>query len=162
MRKEILFIEIFSLVWIWFSPVHCMSLLLVFFFKKGLFGIHRVGNQPILNTVYAIFFQPWFIALILLWEYIIVKSHFNLLHWSFSSSKLSCNVVNFSTNFAYILWQYPKEPPHIDLIDSKGLDEQRQKELMTCIQDKACELSCYLMLVALCEVTIALLIQHNF
>ncbi|KAF3963461.1 hypothetical protein CMV_012158 [Castanea mollissima] len=47
--------------------------------------------------------------------------------------------------------QYPKEPPHIDLIDSKGLDEQRQKELMSCIQDKACELSCYLMLVALCE-----------
>ncbi|KAK7816115.1 hypothetical protein CFP56_000701 [Quercus suber] len=58
--------------------------------------------------------------------------------------------------------QYPKEPPHIDLIDSKGLDEQRQKELMTCIQDKARELSSYLMLVALCEVTIALLIQHNF
>jgi len=58
MRKEIWFIEIFSLVWIWFSPVHCMSLLLVFVYKKGLFGIHRVGNQPILNTVYAIFFQP--------------------------------------------------------------------------------------------------------
>ncbi|XP_040995397.1 uncharacterized protein LOC121241623 isoform X1 [Juglans microcarpa x Juglans regia] len=47
--------------------------------------------------------------------------------------------------------QYPMEPPHIDLIDSKGLDEQRQKDLVTCIRDKACELSSYLMLVALCE-----------
>ncbi|XP_042959919.1 uncharacterized protein LOC122294986 isoform X3 [Carya illinoinensis] len=46
---------------------------------------------------------------------------------------------------------YPKEPPHIDLIDSKGLDEQRQKDLVTCIRDKAFELSSYLMLVALCE-----------
>ena len=63
MRKEIWFIEISSLVWIWFSSVHCMSLLLVFDFKKGLFGIHRVCNQPILNTVYAIFFPAlshWF------------------------------------------------------------------------------------------------------
>ncbi|KAE8038569.1 hypothetical protein FH972_011066 [Carpinus fangiana] len=47
--------------------------------------------------------------------------------------------------------QYPKEPPHINLLDSKGLDDQRQKDLITCIQDKACELSSYLMLVALCE-----------
>ena len=40
MRKEIWFIEISSLVWIWFSSVHCMSLLLVFDFKKGLFVFH--------------------------------------------------------------------------------------------------------------------------
>jgi hypothetical protein len=47
--------------------------------------------------------------------------------------------------------KYPEEVPHIDLIDSKGFDEQRQQELITCIRDKACELSCYLMLVSLCE-----------
>ncbi|XP_062175635.1 uncharacterized protein LOC133880667 [Alnus glutinosa] len=47
--------------------------------------------------------------------------------------------------------EYPKEPPHINLLDSKGLDDRRQKELITCIRDKACELLSYLMLVALCE-----------
>lgn len=47
--------------------------------------------------------------------------------------------------------QYPKEPPSIDFIESKGLDEERQKELIKSIQDKACELSSCLMLVALCE-----------
>ncbi|KAF3445589.1 hypothetical protein FNV43_RR10765 [Rhamnella rubrinervis] len=47
--------------------------------------------------------------------------------------------------------QYPKERPQIDLIDSKGLDEQRQKLLLSLIQDKASELSSCLMLVALFE-----------
>ncbi|KAF2311069.1 hypothetical protein GH714_019357 [Hevea brasiliensis] len=47
--------------------------------------------------------------------------------------------------------QYPKEPPSIDLIESKGLDEQRQKHLIKSIQDKACELFSCLMIVALCE-----------
>lgn len=52
--------------------------------------------------------------------------------------------------------QYPKEPPHINILESKGLDEQRKNHLITGIQDKACELLSCLMLVALCEVIIAL------
>ncbi|XP_030494380.1 uncharacterized protein LOC115710175 [Cannabis sativa] len=47
--------------------------------------------------------------------------------------------------------QYPKELPQIDLLDSKGLDEERKKHLLTCIRAKATELSSCLMLVALCE-----------
>ncbi|GLT39618.1 hypothetical protein SLA2020_138000 [Shorea laevis] len=47
--------------------------------------------------------------------------------------------------------EYPDKPPHIHLIDSKGLDEKRQKHLLSSIQDKACELTSCLMLVALCE-----------
>ncbi|EEF50249.1 E3 ubiquitin-protein ligase RNF25 [Ricinus communis] len=47
--------------------------------------------------------------------------------------------------------KYPNEPPCINLIESKGLDDQRQKQLISSIQDKACELSSCLMLVALCE-----------
>ncbi|CAK7347745.1 unnamed protein product [Dovyalis caffra] len=45
--------------------------------------------------------------------------------------------------------QYPSEPPQIDLIESKGLDGERKRQLITSIQDKACELSSCLMLVAL-------------
>lgn len=51
-----------------------------------------------------------------------------------------------------LLLQYPDEPPQISLIESKGLDEQRQKLLMGFVQEKASELSSSLMLVALCEV----------
>lgn len=47
--------------------------------------------------------------------------------------------------------QYPKEPPEIGLIDSKGLDPQRQKILMNCVRDKAAELASCLMFVALGE-----------
>ncbi|GAA0159979.1 hypothetical protein LIER_16637 [Lithospermum erythrorhizon] len=47
--------------------------------------------------------------------------------------------------------QYPEEPPHISIIDSKGLDEQRQTYLITTIREKATELTSYQMLVALCE-----------
>uniref|UniRef100_B9MV83 RWD domain-containing protein n=1 Tax=Populus trichocarpa TaxID=3694 RepID=B9MV83_POPTR len=47
--------------------------------------------------------------------------------------------------------QYPSEPLHIDLIESKGLDGERQKQFITSGQHKACELSSCLMLVALCE-----------
>lgn len=47
--------------------------------------------------------------------------------------------------------QYPVEPPQIELIESKGLDVQRQKHLITSIRDKACEISSCLMLVTLCE-----------
>ncbi|KAL3571745.1 hypothetical protein D5086_025649 [Populus alba] len=48
--------------------------------------------------------------------------------------------------------EYPSEPLHIDLIESKGLDGERQKQLITSGQHNACELSSCLMLVALCEV----------
>lgn len=54
------------------------------------------------------------------------------------------------------LWQYPKEPPYIDIVESKGLDGKRQAHLITTIQEKAFELSSCLMLVALCEVTVDL------
>ena len=47
--------------------------------------------------------------------------------------------------------KYPEEPPEISLIESKGLDEQRQKLLIGFVQEKASELSSSLMLVALCE-----------
>ncbi|WJX59173.1 RING-type E3 ubiquitin transferase [Trifolium repens] len=47
--------------------------------------------------------------------------------------------------------QYPKEPPFVALVDSKGLDQQRQKHLLNHIESKANELSPGLMLVALCE-----------
>lgn len=47
--------------------------------------------------------------------------------------------------------KYPEEPPEISLIESKGLDEQRQKLLIGFVHEKASELSSSLMLVALCE-----------
>lgn len=40
----------------------------------------------------------------------------------------------------------------VNLVESKGLDEQRQNHLICSIQEKANELSSSLMLVALCEV----------
>jgi len=52
-----------------------------------------------------------------------------------------------------LLLQYPDEPPRISLIESKGLDEQRQKLLIGIVQEKASQLSSSLMLVELCEVT---------
>lgn len=63
--------------------------------------------------------------------------------------------LNFELFFLSIVVQYPKEPPHINILESKGLDEQRKFFLITGIQDKACELLSCLMLVALCEVIIA-------
>ncbi|XP_028769144.1 E3 ubiquitin-protein ligase RNF25 isoform X2 [Neltuma alba] len=57
--------------------------------------------------------------------------------------------------------QYPNEPPCIYLVDCKGLDEQRQKELMNYIRDKAHELSPCLMLVALCEEAVEKLSAMN-
>ncbi|KAK1648723.1 hypothetical protein QYE76_066528 [Lolium multiflorum] len=47
--------------------------------------------------------------------------------------------------------QYPKEPPHVCAVESKGLDENRQAYLISSIQNKAKELSDYPMLVTLCE-----------
>ncbi|KAF7138283.1 hypothetical protein RHSIM_Rhsim07G0036200 [Rhododendron simsii] len=57
--------------------------------------------------------------------------------------------------------QYPKEPPHINILESKGLDEQRKNHLITGIQDKACELLSCLMLVALCEEAVEMLSSMN-
>lgn len=57
--------------------------------------------------------------------------------------------------------QYPSKPPCIDLIESKGLDGERQKQLITGIQEKACELSSCLMLVALCEEAVEKLTVMN-
>lgn len=51
-----------------------------------------------------------------------------------------------------MLLQYPDEPPRISLIESKGLDDQRQKHLIGIVQEKASQLSSSLMLVELCEV----------
>ncbi|KAL5560497.1 hypothetical protein UlMin_036708 [Ulmus minor] len=57
--------------------------------------------------------------------------------------------------------QYPKEPPQVYLVDSKGLDEQRQKLLTDCIGEKASELSSCLMLVYLCEEAVEKLTAMN-
>lgn len=47
--------------------------------------------------------------------------------------------------------KYPDELPIISVVNSKGLDHLRQKQLIASIRDKAVELSSCLMLVALCE-----------
>ncbi|XVE76846.1 hypothetical protein DITRI_Ditri13aG0012900 [Diplodiscus trichospermus] len=57
--------------------------------------------------------------------------------------------------------QYPKEPPVIYLIDSKGLDEQRQTHLISHVRDKACEAPSCFMLVALCEEAVEKLSSMN-
>ncbi|CAM8937975.1 unnamed protein product [Rhodiola kirilowii] len=57
--------------------------------------------------------------------------------------------------------KYPDEPPHIDIVDSKGLDEERKTELVTSVRNKASELASYLMLVALCEEAVEKLSDMN-
>ncbi|XP_015697950.1 E3 ubiquitin-protein ligase RNF25 [Oryza brachyantha] len=57
--------------------------------------------------------------------------------------------------------QYPKEPPHVYSVESKGLDENRQIYLISSIQNKAKELSCYPMLVTLCEEAVEILSNMN-
>ncbi|KAL3613669.1 hypothetical protein CASFOL_041743 [Castilleja foliolosa] len=57
--------------------------------------------------------------------------------------------------------QYPEEPPEIIIIDSKGLDEQRQKHLLTSIRGKASELVSCSMIVALCEEAVERLSSMN-
>ncbi|KAK7350450.1 hypothetical protein VNO77_09103 [Canavalia gladiata] len=57
--------------------------------------------------------------------------------------------------------QYPKEPPCVNIVDCKGLDEQRQKHLLNYIQSKAYELSPCLMIVALCEEAVEKLSAMN-
>lgn len=58
-------------------------------------------------------------------------------------------------------YKYPEEPPEIMIIESKGLDEQRQKHLIISIHEKACELSSNSMLVALCEEAVEKLTSMN-
>ncbi|KAL8500436.1 hypothetical protein ACS0TY_020146 [Phlomoides rotata] len=58
-------------------------------------------------------------------------------------------------------FQYPEEPPEIRVIDSKGLDEKRQKHLIDSICCKAFELASCLMLVALCEEAVEKLSSMN-
>ncbi|XP_062198096.1 uncharacterized protein LOC133900854 isoform X2 [Phragmites australis] len=53
--------------------------------------------------------------------------------------------------FMALVLQYPKEPPYIYAVESKGLDENRQAYLISSIKNKAQELSNYPMLVTLCE-----------
>lgn len=57
--------------------------------------------------------------------------------------------------------QYPSEPPHVYVVDMKGLDENRQTHLIADIQNKAQELSSCLMLVALCEESVEILSNMN-
>ncbi|KAJ0483550.1 putative transcription factor C2H2 family [Helianthus annuus] len=57
--------------------------------------------------------------------------------------------------------KYPDEPPDIMIIDSKGLDQQRQNHLVAGIHNKACELSSTSMLVALCEEAVEKLTSMN-
>ncbi|GKB50229.1 E3 ubiquitin protein ligase RNF25, partial [Tanacetum coccineum] len=57
--------------------------------------------------------------------------------------------------------KYPDEPPEITIIDSKGLDGKRQKDLITSVHEKGCELSSNSMLVALCEEAVEKLTSMN-
>lgn len=57
--------------------------------------------------------------------------------------------------------KYPDEPPAIRIVDSTGLDERRQKQLISCISERASELSSCLMLVALCEEAVERLSSMN-
>ncbi|CDP09429.1 unnamed protein product [Coffea canephora] len=57
--------------------------------------------------------------------------------------------------------KYPDEPPIISIVDSKGLDDVRQNQLIASIRDKAIELSSCLMLVALCEEAVEKLSSMN-
>ncbi|CAN4125955.1 unnamed protein product [Withania somnifera] len=57
--------------------------------------------------------------------------------------------------------KYPDEPPAIRIVDSKGLDERRKKQLISCISERASELSSCLMLVALCEEAVEQLSNMN-
>jgi hypothetical protein len=57
--------------------------------------------------------------------------------------------------------QYPKEPPHVCAVESKGLDENRQAYLISSIQNKAKELSDYPMLVTLCEVFLVFCFMYS-
>ncbi|XP_068651064.1 uncharacterized protein [Aristolochia californica] len=57
--------------------------------------------------------------------------------------------------------QYPDVPPQVKLLESKGLDEKRQANLLMSIRCKAQELSSCLMLIALCEEAVEMLSNMN-
>ncbi|XP_019464812.1 PREDICTED: E3 ubiquitin-protein ligase RNF25 isoform X1 [Lupinus angustifolius] len=57
--------------------------------------------------------------------------------------------------------KYPKEPPCVDIVDCKGMDEKRRKHLLHHIQTKAHELCPGFMLVALCEEAVEKLSAMN-
>lgn len=57
--------------------------------------------------------------------------------------------------------KYPSDPPCVDIIGSKGLDEKRQKHLSATLREKTHELSSCLMLVALCEEAVETLSSMN-
>ncbi|XP_031483727.1 uncharacterized protein LOC116253104 isoform X1 [Nymphaea colorata] len=57
--------------------------------------------------------------------------------------------------------EYPMEPPTVDIVDSKGLDGNRQEDLVKNVKLKAKELTSYPMLVALCEEAIETLSGMN-
>ncbi|CAL0324335.1 unnamed protein product [Lupinus luteus] len=57
--------------------------------------------------------------------------------------------------------QYPREPPCVDIVDCKGMDEKRRKHLLHHIQTKAQELCPGFMLVALCEEAVEKLSAMN-
>lgn len=59
----------------------------------------------------------------------------------------------FPSNIFFNVWQYPSDPPYVDIIGSKGLDEKRKNHLKTSLLDKAREMASFLMLVTLCEVS---------
>ncbi|CAI0445980.1 unnamed protein product [Linum tenue] len=74
------------------------------------------------------------------------------LHMKPRTADISSQQVPNPLNRLFTAVKYPEEPPGISIIESKGLDERRQNELLTSIKDKAQELTSCLMLVALCEV----------
>lgn len=57
--------------------------------------------------------------------------------------------------------EYPKEPPLVDIIEAKGLDDKRQEHLVTSLRDKAQELASGPMIVALCEEAVEILSNMN-
>ncbi|CAA7406773.1 unnamed protein product [Spirodela intermedia] len=58
--------------------------------------------------------------------------------------------------------RYPAEPPHVILVESKGLDEERHEKLTTIVRNKAQELSSRPMLIALCEEAVDVLSDMNY
>ncbi|KAL9245240.1 hypothetical protein vseg_018915 [Gypsophila vaccaria] len=57
--------------------------------------------------------------------------------------------------------QYPSDPPYIDIIGCKGLDEERRKLLINRLHDTARELESCLMIVSLCEEAVETLSSMN-
>ncbi|KAH7659291.1 E3 ubiquitin-protein ligase RNF25 protein [Dioscorea alata] len=57
--------------------------------------------------------------------------------------------------------QYPQKPPHLHIVDSKGLDENREKHLITSIENKSQELSSCSMIIKLCQEAVELLTGMN-